>query len=65
MAKDYVQRMVKEGRELRSKIYALNGFLQSDAGNALPTEKRVLMDKQLTAMRDYSDILDKRLALED
>lgn len=64
MAEAYVQRMKDEGKQLRAKTYALDGFLQGVAGQKLPTEKRMLMTKQLKYMRKYSDVLDERIALE-
>lgn len=62
---DYVQRMITEGKELRAKTYALNGYLQSTAGQALPAEKRRLMEMQLETMRSYSDVLGRRIHLEE
>lgn len=45
MAEAYVERMIEEGKALRNKIYALDGFLQGVAGQQLPAEKRSLMEK--------------------
>lgn len=62
---EYVQRMIAEGKALRKNIYALAGYLQSPAGLALPAEKQGLMNRQLEAMRNYSDILTQRISLEE
>lgn len=61
---DYLQRMKDEGKQLRAKTYALAGYLQGTAGQMLPTEKRMLMEKRLKAMRKYSHILAECIALE-
>jgi hypothetical protein len=60
----YVQRMIDEGKALRSKMYALNGYMQSVAGQALPAEKLQLMSKQFKLMSQYSDVLDERISIE-
>lgn len=65
MANTYVDRMQKEAKELRAKIYALSGYLTSKNSSALPNNKRVLMDKQLKRMKQYNEILEERLALEE
>mgnify|MGYP003636932288 CR=1 FL=1 len=65
MAEPLVDRLKKEGKELRAKMYALAGFLQSTAGQNLPTEKRMLMEKKLKFMGKYSDIQDELVSLEE
>lgn len=68
MAKDnketYLDRMIAEGKALRAKTYALDGFLQSSAGQAIPAEKRLVIDKKLKVMRKYSDLQDELIAME-
>lgn len=61
---DYVVRMEDEAKCLRAKMYALKGFLNSDRGNALPAEKRFLMERQLTHMTSYEDTLQERIKME-
>lgn len=61
----YLQDMIAEGKALRKKTYAYAGYLASTAGEALPAEKRLLMNRQLDAMRSYSDILTQRISLEE
>lgn len=62
---EYVQRMLEEGKALRQKMYALNGYLMSDAGQSLPAEKQLLMTRQHEQMSQYSDTLTKRIQLEE
>ncbi len=61
----YLQDMLAEGKALRKKTYAYQGYLVSPAGKALSAEKKGLMERQLEAMRNYSDILTQRVSLEE
>lgn len=60
----YVKRVVDERDELAKKCDALLIFFGGDLFNSLPKEKKNLMHEQYAVMRDYLDILSKRLALE-
>ena len=61
---DYVKRMEEEDKQLRAKLYAGNGFLQGPRGQALATEKRMLLTKQLKHMTKYHETLEERIKLE-
>ena len=60
----HVQRMVTERTELSTKCNALLVFLSGDVFKSLPKEKKDLMHEQYAAMREYLDVLDKRISLE-
>lgn len=60
----HVQRMVTERTELAAKCDALLAFLSGDVFKSLPKEKKDLMHEQYAAMREYLDVLDKRISLE-
>lgn len=60
----HVQRMVTERTELSTKCDALLVFLSGDIFKSLPKGKKDLMHEQYAAMREYLDVLDKRIALE-
>lgn len=60
----HVQRMITERTELSTKCDALLVFLSGDIFKSLPKEKKDLMHEQYAAMREYLDVLDKRISLE-
>ncbi len=60
----HVERMHTERKELAAKCDALLAFLSRDFFKTLPKEKKDLMHDQYAAMREYLDILDKRISLE-
>ena len=60
----HVQRMITERTELSTKCDALLVFLSGDVFKSLPKEKKDLMHEQYAAMREYLDVLDKRISLE-
>ena len=60
----HVQRMITERTELSTKCDALLVFLSGEVFNSLPKEKKDLMHEQYAAMREYLDVLDKRISLE-
>lgn len=63
---DYQVRMLKESIELEEKIDKLNSFLikiNSDEVK-ITDEKKDLLMKQLYNMKEYQNILTKRISLE-
>lgn len=64
MAKSYAKTIEVEGKKLRAKIYALDGFIKSEKSSTILSRKRNLINKQIKVMREYNSILDERLALE-
>lgn len=64
MMEPHVKRVVCEREELAKKCDALLLFLSGDVFLSLPKEKKDLLHEQYALMRDYLNILDRRLALE-
>jgi len=60
--KDYQQRVIDEKDELDGKLEKLNNFIDSDGYDSIEDGRdKDLLDEQLQAMSDYSDILGKRI----
>lgn len=60
---DFQKRVVDEKTELDEKIGKLNGFLVTNpVYQALPNAEQARLLRQITAMREYSDILGERIA---
>lgn len=58
----YVERMEKEQEELLEKIQKLDKWLAKN-GDDLDMEEWGLMRRQGEAMKEYADLLEKRLVL--
>lgn len=56
---NYKKRMLEELLDLNEKIYKLNNFI-----NTNKTRNNELLEKQLNAMIEYSDILKERIENE-
>jgi len=59
---DFQQRVVDEKEELDGKIERLDAFANGDVFGTLPAEEQERMSRQLQIMRDYSSVLDERIA---
>lgn len=64
MIQPHVQRVLDERDDLARKCDALLVFLGGEIFLSLPRDKRDLLNEQYAVMRDYLDILGKRLSLE-
>lgn len=64
MIQPHVQRVLDERDELARKCDALLAFLGGEIFLSLPKDKRDLLNEQYAIMREYLDILGKRLSLE-
>jgi hypothetical protein len=60
--KEHEQRVVDEKADLDDRIARLGTFMLTDTFAQLPDDGRFLLFRQGIAMRDYSDILGKRIA---
>lgn len=61
---DYQQRVVDERKELQERKKKLATFIYiNDEYETLPEEEKSLLERQLWAMVDYSDVLKKRIDL--
>ena len=58
----HVVRMFNEYAELADRVVRLNQFLDSPASSSLPPAELRLMNDQLNAMGEYTQILGTRLA---
>lgn len=59
-------RIMAEKHELDAKIIKLHVFINRNPQfNALSSDMRILLRKQLTVMCEYSDILNQRILLWD
>lgn len=56
------QRVVEEKAELDAKRAKLDLFVYTTTFDDLPLEERRRLNRQLTAMNDYSQVLGERLA---
>lgn len=56
------QRVVDEKTELDDKISRLRPFLASDKFTSLPEDEQDRMDRQLSIMVEYSEVLGERIA---
>ena len=61
---DYIQRMIVEKKELDERIVKLTAFRFSERCESLDDHQRMLLDDQSYAMKQYSDILSKRIYRE-
>ena len=60
----HVERIFNEKRDLDAKLAKLNAFIDNAGVFAsLPPDHRKLLLQQAAVMKDYSTILDQRLAL--
>lgn len=57
------QRVVDEKNELDERLSKLDAFLHTDTFKRLRNEEQILLDRQATAMRIYSNILRERIDL--
>ena len=58
----YQQRVIDEKIELDKKIEALSVFITtSPIFNGLPRIEKSRLTRQITAMKDYSDVLGRRI----
>lgn len=60
--KPYQQRVVQEKSDLDEKLERLRVFIGTDEFDALDHAEQQRLEKQLWAMRDYSGILNERIA---
>lgn len=58
----YQARMVEEKRELDDRLARLVAFIGSDKFKELPGVEQYRMNRQRTAMEDYSAMLGERIA---
>jgi hypothetical protein len=58
---DYQERVITEAKELNVKVIALNEFLGSAQLFDLEDTDQDLLQAQYVAMRDYLDILNRRI----
>jgi hypothetical protein len=58
---DYKKRVIEEKRELDEKKTLLYDFIFGDLFDTVDPEEQGRLFKQLTAMRDYSEILRQRI----
>jgi len=59
---EYQQRVVNEKSELDRKLYLLIVFLDGETFKTLPSEEQERMQRQLVVMKEYSKILNERIA---
>jgi len=59
--KDYQQRVITEVKELNIKVIALNGFLESAKLSDLEDIEQDLLQAQFVSMREYLDMLNRRI----
>lgn len=57
------QRVIEERYELEAKLEKLNEFMKTDIFNGLPSQQRLLMSAQSSAMANYANILASRIDL--
>ena len=62
---DYKTRLLKEISDLSEKIDKLANFIESSRANVVNSEHLVLLTIQLSVMKTYLLILDKRKELLD
>jgi hypothetical protein len=60
--KPHEQRVVDEEDALSVKLNKLTEFIQGEAFSNLPFEDRALLQEQLHWMREYVDVLRRRIA---
>jgi len=60
--KDFVERIIKEHKELRNKVNNLSNFVDNNF-NSLNKEEYSLMRLQLNAMINYLTYLEQRLKI--
>jgi hypothetical protein len=58
---DYQERIIEETKELNVKVVALNKFLGSAKLSDLEDIEQDLLQAQYIAMRDYLDMLNRRI----
>lgn len=63
--KMYQRRLLSERNELKERIEKLSKFIESSKYDELSNDQKDLMKVQIVAMKQYFDILDKRINLED
>jgi len=59
--KEYEVRLVEECAELGHKINRLSDFLDTDDFACIDVEQKNLLDEQIKIMRQYLDLLKKRI----
>lgn len=63
--KMYQRRLLDERNELKEKIEKLVKFINSSKFDELLNEQKDLLSDQVNVMKQYFEILDKRINLED
>jgi hypothetical protein len=63
MAEPHVQRVLDEKAQLEDRIAKLDKFIDDPAFKAIPAAHQKLLLQQAAVMKDYSTILNQRLAL--
>lgn len=61
----FIDRLKIELSDLSDKVQKLEGFQTTDTFKLLPIEKQSLLSTQLDFMKAYSEILNKRIKLEE
>lgn len=61
MMQPYQQRVVDEKADLDDKLSKLRQFMTSNAWTAVPEPDRLLLIRQEEVMRQYAEILGKRI----
>ena len=61
--KAHQERVVHEKHELEERLGKLEKFLTTDVCLDLPFAERVLLVQQAKIMKDYSNVLQQRIAL--
>lgn len=59
---DYRSRLITESRELRERLGRLREFINGRDFRKVPTEEKLLLNKQERAMTEYHTLLETRLA---
>jgi len=59
----YQDRVVEEKKELDDKRIKLTDFMHGDTYAGLPATEQGLLMVQLVAMKNYSNVLDRRIEL--
>ena len=60
--RDYKERVIAEKKELDAKLQRLSVFLDGDSLKTLPQAEQERMQRQLVIMKDYSMVLEERIA---
>lgn len=62
--KAYVNRMIKEEKQLGERTEKLYAFVQSGKFLTIPATKRTMLERQLEYMKNYEKVLKERIDIE-